>query len=162
VSRGFAIRPVRTSAEVAAAARLFRGYSASLDVDLGYQSFDEEVVGLPGRYAPPSGELFLAFDRTDAPIGCAALRGLEGDGRCEMKRLFLLPEARGLGVGRALAEEVVRSARALGYRELLLDTMPSMQAAIGIYEKLGFERIAAYYAPTPACTLYMRLTLRHA
>ena len=91
-------------------------------------------------------------------IGCAGMRPL-GNGVCEMKRLFLRPEARGLGLGRALAEAIVATARERGYRTIRLDTLPSMASAIALYEDLGFERIEPYYAPTPPGTVFMEFTL---
>lgn len=156
---GFHILPVRTPGDLAATADLFAGYAASLPVDLGYQDFDGELAALPGKYAPPAGELFLARDAAGAPLGCVGLRPLRDDGCCEMKRLFLLPAARGLGLGRALTEAVVEQARSLGYRELRLDTLASMTAAQTLYARMGFEPIAPYYEPTPAGTVFMGLKL---
>lgn len=155
----FNIAPVRTAGDLAATADLFAAYAAALPVDLGYQDFDGELAALPGKYAPPAGELFLARDTAGAPLGCVGLRPLADDGCCEMKRLFLLPDARGLGLGRALTEAVVDQARRSGYRELRLDTLPTMTTAIALYERQGFERIAPYYAPTPPGTVFMALAL---
>lgn len=158
----FHIAPVRSSEDLAATAALFAGYAASLPVDLAYQDFDGELAALPGKYAPPAGELFLARDVAAAPLGCVGLRPLAEEGCCEMKRLFLLPAARGLGLGRALTEAVVDHARAAGYRELRLDTLASMTAAQSLYRSMGFQGIAPYYAPTPSGTVFMGLTLRPA
>jgi len=156
----FSIRPVRTADDLAAVAALFQDYVATLDVDLGYQDFSHELAGLPGKYAPPGGELLLARDASGQPLGCAALRPIPPDGCCEMKRLYLLPAARGLGLGKAMTEAVIQAARALGYDELRLDTLPSMTTAMRLYEALGFERTGPYYAPTPDGTVFMRLRLR--
>jgi len=138
-------------------ADLFRGYAASLPVDLDYQDFDDELAALPGKYAPPKGVLLLARD-ADGALGCVGLRAL-AEGVCEMKRLYLLPAARGLGLGRALADAAVAEARRLGYRELRLDTLPTMARAIAMYEQMGFERIEPYYRPTPPGTVFMALRL---
>jgi len=154
----FRIRTVATPDDLDAVAALFDGYAASLPVDLGYQDFAAELAGLPGKYAAPHGALLLARDSAGAPLGCVALRPLD-DGVCEMKRLFLRPEARGTGLGRALAEAIVAAGRERGYRELRLDTLPSMTSAIALYERLGFERIEPYYAPTPPGTVFMALQL---
>ena len=159
MTTGFQIAPARAPADLAAVAELFAGYAASLPVDLGYQDFDGELAALPGKYAPPAGELFLARDAAGAPLGCVGLRPLPDAGCCEMKRLFLLPAARGLGLGRALTERVVDQARRRGYRELRLDTLAGMTTAQALYEKRGFERIAPYYAPTPEGTVFMALKL---
>jgi len=140
-------------------AGLFRAYAASLPVDLGYQDFAAELAALPGKYAPPQGALLLARTPAGEALGCVALRPLETAGVCEMKRLFLRPAARGLGVGRGLAEAIVAQARALGYREIRLDTLPSMTTAVALYEALGFVRTGAYYAPTPPGTIFMALEL---
>jgi len=159
MAAAFDIRPVRTRADLKATAELFRDYAAGLPIDLGYQDFAAEVAALPGKYAPPGGELLIARGADEAALGCAGLRPLLQEGCCEMKRLFVLPAARGLGVGRALAEAVILEARRRGYRELRLDTLSSMSAAIGLYEQLGFARIGAYYAPTPAGTVFMGVGL---
>lgn len=159
MTAGFHIAPVRTAEDLAATTDLFAGYAASLPFDLGYQDFDGELAALPGKYAPPAGELFLARDAAGAPLGCIGLRPLPGDGCCEMKRLFLLPAARGLGLGRALTETVVDHARRSGYRELRLDTLATMAAAQALYGTMGFARIAPYYTPTPPGTVFMALRL---
>ena len=154
----FRIAPARTPEDIATVADLFRDYAASLPVDLGYQDFEAELAALPGKYAPPQGELLLARDGDGEPLGCVGLRPLAAEA-CEMKRLYLLPAARGRGVGKALAEAVVEAARGLGYRELRLDTLATMATAATLYERMGFERIAPYYAPTPPGTVFMRLAL---
>jgi GNAT superfamily N-acetyltransferase len=155
----FEIRPARTELELKAAAVLFESYAASLPVDLDYQDFNSELANLPGEYSPPHGELLLAWDEAGNPLGCVALRRIQPDGCCEMKRLFVLPRARGLGLGRTIAQAMVERARRLGYSELRLDTLPGMDAAISMYEQMGFKRIGAYYAPTPGGTIFMSLEL---
>ncbi|HET6970507.1 MAG TPA: GNAT family N-acetyltransferase [Phenylobacterium sp.] len=157
---GVAIQPVRTPADLQATADLFRAYAASLPVDLGYQDFASEVEGLPGKYAPPAGEILLARDAAGEPLGCVGLRAIaSAEGVCEMKRLFLHPNGRGIGLGRALAGAIVGEARRIGYREIRLDTLPTMTAALALYERMGFARIAPYYAPTPSGTIFMALRL---
>jgi len=155
----FDIRAVRSAIDLQATAELFEAYAASLPIDLGYQDFASELADLPGKYAPPRGELLLARGGDGRAIGCVGLRPIQLEGCCEMKRLYLSPGARRLGLGRALTEAVIEAARQRGYRELRLDTLPSMAAAIGLYEQLGFNRIDPYYAPTPAGTVFMALKL---
>ena len=155
----FHIRPAETAQDLAAVAALLADYVASLPFDLAYQDFAAELAGLPGKYAPPAGALLLARDHVGQPLGCVALRPLPPAGRCEMKRLILTPAARGSGLGRALAQAVIAAARDRGYRELVLDTLPTMTTAIALYEAMGFRRIAPYYAPTPDGTVFLSLDL---
>jgi putative acetyltransferase len=137
---------------------LFRAYAASLPIDLGYQGFDGELASLPGKYAPPAGALLIARDANDAAVGCVAVRPLE-DGVCEMKRLYVAPEGRGSGLGRALAEAIIEAARAAGYREMRLDTLASMTGAQALYRSLGFVEIAPYYDTPIEGTVFMGLRL---
>lgn len=155
----YRISAVRTPEDLRSAAALFDAYARSLPVDLGYQDFGAELASLPGKYAPPGGELLLARQANGDAIGCVGMRPLAAEGCCEMKRLYLAPEARGTGLGRALAEAIVHRAREIGYRELRLDTLATMATAIGLYGQMGFARIEPYYAPTPPGTIFMALRL---
>jgi len=147
-----------TSAESLAEARqLFIEYQAALGVDLGFQDFQSELAGLPGKYAAPHGRLLLArVENTVA--GCVALRPLSGDA-CEMKRLFVRPAFRAHGVGRILAERIIAEARSIGYRRMCLDTLPSMGRAQQLYEALGFRDIEPYRYNPIAGTKYLGLDL---
>jgi ribosomal protein S18 acetylase RimI-like enzyme len=137
-----------TPARIEAVRALFGEYAASLDVDLAFQGFEAEVRGLPGDYAPPGGALRLAFDG-EAPVGCVAVRCLD-ETTGEMKRLYVAPAARGTGLGRRLALHAIEIAQSLGYARMRLDTLPSMNTAQALYERLGFREIAAYRAnPVP-------------
>jgi GNAT superfamily N-acetyltransferase len=144
----YAILPAASPADMADAARLFRAYADSLPIDLGYQGFEGELAALPGKYAPPAGALLIARADDGRAVGCVALRPIEGDGVCEMKRLYVLPEARGSGLGGALIAAILSAARAAGYKEMRLDTLPTMHAALAMYARAGFEPMPAYY-PTP-------------
>lgn len=157
--RSFQIAPVRTADDLAATIGLFRAYAASLDVDLGYQDFEGEMAAMPGQYAPPAGELLLAREAGGEPLGCVGLRPIAPSGCCEMKRLYVAPQGRGAGVGKALVDALVQAAERIGYREMRLDTLPSMAGAQALYRKLGFEVIAPYYDTPVAGTIFMRRAL---
>jgi ribosomal protein S18 acetylase RimI-like enzyme len=147
----------QSSGDVAAARALFEEYAASLDVDLAFQGFAEELAGLPAGYVPPAGALLLAHLDGDA-VGCAAVRALDG-GTCELKRLYVRPAARGHGLGRSLTEAALDRARALGYRRVRLDTLPSMTSAFALYRELGFREIESYRFNPVAGTRYLERDL---
>lgn len=137
---------------------LFREYQAAIGLDLCFQSFDAEVAGLPGVYAPPEGRLLFAYN--DGVLsGCIALRQLDLE-TCEMKRLFVRPQSRGNGTGRLLAERIIGEAREAGYKRMRLDTLPGiMDRAIALYRELGFTDIAPYYYNPVEGAKFMELNL---
>ena len=151
----FVIAPVRSAEDLAATVGLFTAYASSLGIDLAYQNFDAEMQAMPGKYAPPAGELLLARDAARTAVGCVGLRPTGTEGCCEMKRLYVAPEGRGSGLGKLLVEEIIREATRIGYREIRLDTLPSMAEAISLYEKAGFRRIAPYYETPIAGTIFL-------
>lgn len=151
----FRIGPAISAAELDAAGRLFDAYAASLGIDLAYQGFAEERAGLPGRYGAPAGRLLLARGVAGEALGCVALRPIEPAGCCEMKRLYVSPGARGLGLGRALIRAVVTEAKRIGYREMRLDTLPTMREAVALYRAEGFAPIPAYYDTPVAGTIFL-------
>ena len=136
---------------------LFGEYLEFLGCDLRFQGFDAEMAGLPGDYAPPSGALLVA-EEEGRLVGCVALRR-QADGVCEMKRLYVRPGSRGTGLGRKLAEEVVRTAREAGYGLLRLDTLDRLDAAMRLYESMGFRRRDPYYPNPLEGVVYWELDL---
>jgi GNAT superfamily N-acetyltransferase len=143
--------------QLAAVRALFEEYWQSFGFTPCFQNFGEEVAGLPGDYLPPAGRLALALVDGE-PAGCAALRPVDGE-RGEFKRLYVRPQYRGTGLGRALLAWVVAEARAAGYRELVCDTMPVMADALAMYERAGFARTEPYSLhPTPGA-IFLRLAL---
>jgi GNAT superfamily N-acetyltransferase len=136
---------------------LFREYEQFLQVDLCFQQFEEELAGLPGKYAAPQGALLLAMVDGQA-AGCVAMRPL-ADGVCEMKRLFVRPAFLGRGLGQKLAMTVIAEARTAGYTRMCLDTLEKLRPALALYRRLGFiERSAYYENPLPG-VVYLELVL---
>ncbi len=137
---------------------LFREYEQWLGVSLCFQGFDKELAELPGAYAPPQGRLYI-IENEGEPIGCIALRPMKEVGVCEMKRLYLRDNVRGHGIGRKLAERIIADARTIGYSLMKLDTLEQMTAARGLYLKLGFRVVPAYYDNPLPNVVYMELAL---
>ncbi|MCC0672915.1 GNAT family N-acetyltransferase [Clostridioides sp. ES-S-0145-01] len=136
---------------------LFTEYSNSLNIDLCFQDFNNELKTLPGKYKKPSGSLILAFVDENL-AGCVALKKLEDD-VCELKRLYVRDKFRRLKIGKILLEEIVKEAKKIGYTYMRLDTLPSMKSAQGLYEKIGFYDINPYtYNPIEGAR-YMELKL---
>jgi len=126
---------------------------------LAQQHFDRELAELPGPYAPPLGALLLA-EHGGIVIGCVGLKPLEPPNVCEMKRLFVRPEGRGLGAGHALVHHVLRAAHDAGYQVMRLDTMPSMHDAQRLYRSIGFHEIPAYNANPVEGALFFERALQ--
>lgn len=156
IGRG-TIEPASWPAEVPLARELFLEYAGWLDLDLCFQGFDAELAGLPGGYAPPDGNLWFA--RVDGAVaGVVGLRSFGAPvrsrgrtrGCCEMKRLWVRPDYRGLGLGRRLAQKTLEAAAAMGYRRMVLDTVHHMTEARALYASLGFrDRAAQVHDPHP-------------
>ena len=137
---------VQTAAELTQARGLFRAYFQFLaqedGLDLSSPGIEDELASLPGKFAPPEGRLIMAV-RSEQAMGCAALRRID-EQVCELKRMFVLPQFRGQGVGKALARKLIQNARTMGYEYMRLDTGNFWTAAIQLYESLGFQRIEPY------------------
>lgn len=147
-----------SAAQIAQARELFLEYAKSLGFSLCFQNFDKELASLPGDYSPPDGRLLLAEYESQV-AGCVALHKL-ADGICEMKRLYLRPQFRGKGLGRALAGRIIAEARQIGYQRMRLDTVePVMKDAVAMYRRIGFREIAPYCQNPMPGALYMELLL---
>ena len=171
----FSISLAHSESDIALISDLFRAYVDWLDIDLTYQDFASELDALPGKYASPDGALLLARDnRTNEVLGCIAMRplALEKDfssqnseyhgavRHCELKRLYMLPAARGRGIGRALVRKALLVAEQAGYDDVLLDTLPKMTSAIALYRLEGFELVDKYYDTPREETMFMSKRLR--
>jgi ribosomal protein S18 acetylase RimI-like enzyme len=158
VVKGLAFAQAESDEQIAQARELFLEYAQSLGFSLCFQNFDKELAHLPGDYAPPEGRLLLA-DYEGRLAGCVALHKLEPQ-ICEMKRLYLRPQFRGKGLGRALADRIITEARQIGYERMRLDTVePVMKDAVAMYRRLGFHEIAPYRTNPIAGAMYMELLL---
>jgi putative acetyltransferase len=150
-----------SAAELLATSEIFREYAVTLGFDLCFQDFEGEIANLPGDYATPRGALLLA--KVDGAIaGCCALRPLDSSdyvNAAEMKRLYVRPAFRGLGLGRQLAEAILNEARIEGYDSVLLDTLDDMEIARAMYEELGFKEIPPYYHNPLAGAHYLKVDL---
>jgi ribosomal protein S18 acetylase RimI-like enzyme len=149
----------QTQEQIQQARGLFKEYAGWLEIDLCFQSFEQELAELPGDYIPPTGCLLLAFD-DDQLAGCIALRRFD-ERTCEMKRLFVRAQFRGKGFGRQLIDAIIRAAKQIGYEHMRLDTLPpKMDDAIRLYRSYGFEEIDPYYNNPVPGALFMELNLR--
>lgn len=151
----------RVASELGELRRIFREYAQSIQVDLCFQDFDRELANLPGDYAPPRGSLLMATVNGEV-AGCCALRPLDATdypNACEMKRLYVRPAFRGLGLGRDLAERILDAARQSGYHCVLLDTLDEMETARALYQDLGFAEVPPYYHNPLAGAHYLKADL---
>ncbi len=156
--RAVEIRTAAGPEDMATLRALFLEYQDWLRVDLCFQDFETELASLPGAYAPPEGALWLATV-DGALAGCVGFRPHEGDATSEMKRLWLRPPYRKLGLGRRLAVTCIEAARAAGYRTICLDTLSFMDEARALYADLGFHEIPAYYDNPLDDVRYLELDL---
>lgn len=137
--------------------KLITDYTSALGRDLSFQHLDEELDDLAGKYMAPNGELLVAVDG-DKVLGMVAYHRLN-DSRCEMKRLYVVPESRGLHLGDKLIAAITEHAAVAGYSELVLDTIKPLKAAIYLYHKHGFIECEPYYHNPMDDVIYMRKEL---
>ena len=137
--------------------KLFIEYSTWINSDLNFQDFDNELMNLPYKYTPPDGRLYIAY-ANNTTAGCIALKRYDLK-RCEMKRLFVKPEFRELGIGKELVNRIIADAIDIGYEYMILDTLRTFSQALSIYTKLGFEEIEPYYDNPWDDVIYLSLNL---
>ena len=154
----FRIERMNSDSDVALTLEMFTAYARSLKIDLGFQEFEAELAGFPGKYASPAGVVLLARTDHGDTLGCVAMRPLVGS-CCEMKRLYVTPEGRGLGIGTALVTAVIKEAERFGYKVMKLDTLSTMIEAVRLYRRQGFVDIEAYYDTPIADTVFMQRQL---
>jgi putative acetyltransferase len=158
----YTISSALTPTDYTIASTLFHAYASSLDLDLTFQNFTNELANLQKMYSPPTGVLLLAKSATttEESIGCVGVRALDSSlGICEMKRLYVGPEGRGKGIGKALALRAMLEAKRLGYAKMRLDTLATMTAALELYRGLGFTDIEAYYHNPLDGVVYLEVDL---
>jgi ribosomal protein S18 acetylase RimI-like enzyme len=161
VSTDVGLHPAISATELDGVRTLFMEYAATLTIDLCFQNFSAELEALPGEYATPRGALVFASVNGEL-AGCCAMRPLDAvdyPNACEMKRLFVRPNYRGLRLGRLLAESILDLSRQAGYDCILLDTLDDMESARALYQELGFEEIPPYYFNPIAGAHYLRAKL---
>jgi ribosomal protein S18 acetylase RimI-like enzyme len=161
------IRPAIFPVDKPIVSELFLAYAQSLPIKLDFQGFEDELAGLPGKYAVENGgAVLLAYTSSEQHatqetiIGIVALRSFPTTTSiptCELKRLYLTPPSRGLGVSKHLMAAVLARARQLGYAEMLLDTLASMTAARHLYSRYGFTEIPSYYPSVSGAVFYKLL-----
>ena len=152
------IKQAQTELEIEAVRWLFTEYQRFLNADLCFQSFEEELNSLPGKYVHPNGDLLIGLIDKKI-VGCVAVRKLD-DNTCEMKRLYVTSETKGTGLGKKLAEQIIRIAKNLGYKTIRLDTLERLTEAMRLYEKLGFKKTDAYYKNPLPGVIYWKLNLK--
>ena len=138
--------------------KLIIAYSNELNRDLSFQNFDKELSNLKEKYTYPNGKVICCKTEDNEVIGCVAFTK-HSDVRCELKRLYVLPEYRKFGIGKKLLESIIEEARKDNYKEIVLDTIKPLKSAIKLYEKYGFKEIPSYYNNPMDDVIYMKLDL---
>ena len=137
---------------------LIREYTEWFGRDLAFQGLDDELEHVGDKYLPPEGRLIVALDDGGAVVGCVAYHRLD-DATAEMKRLYVRPAFRGSGLGSLLVDRIIADAREIGYRQMLLDTLPPLESAIRMYRALGFYEIPCYNDSPVDETIFLCLDL---
>jgi ribosomal protein S18 acetylase RimI-like enzyme len=143
MNRNFIYKKLETNEEILGAKNLIIEYIQWLDQDLCYQNIDDELNNFPKKYDEPEGAFIIAKDNSNI-VGCVGIRKIENK-ICEMKRLFVNENYKGKGIGKKLVEIIIEEARTKNYEKIRLDTLSTMESALKIYYKNGFNKIEPYY-----------------
>ena len=138
--------------------QLIKEYTGRLNRDLSFQNLKDELSNLKEKYTAPNGKTLAAVDN-DEVLGMVAYKR-HSDVRCEMKRLYVIPSARGLHLGDALVKDIIDCAKTAGYKEMVLDTLKPMKAAIHLYKKYGFDECEPYYCTVSYTHLFLMIFVR--
>ena len=152
------LKEVDSNEDYKVATELFKEYASQIGFDLEFQNFNEELQKIESHYSPPRGAIFIAWNEEGAPIGCFGIRKFD-ESICELKRMYLKTEARGLGIGKQLLKKAIEVGSRLGYKKMRLDTLPSMDSAIKLYETTGFYNIEPYRFNPIEGALYYEIKL---
>ena len=139
---------------------LFREYQQALGEDLCFQSFEAELENPLKKYDLNKGAILLAYHENEV-CGCIALQSLDDKEKavCEMKRLYVRPAFRKLGIGKLLVDKILEVAREKGYKKMKLDTLKRLEAAIDLYKTYGFTTTQPYYQNPLGDVVYMEKDL---
>ena len=130
--------------------KLFKEYKSELNVDVSFQPTDEKADEIIKIYD----KIYVALNDNNI-AGCIAFHKMTDDKNCEMKRLYVRKEFRGLHIGQLLLQHAINEAKKLNYNAIYLDTLEKLKAACRLYESFGFEKIDAYYNnPLPKVCYY--------
>lgn len=143
----------QTPSDIAAIKQLCIDYSNWLPVDLGFQDFNQELHDFPKGFV-----CLILAKQAGKPVGAVALKS-HSKTTCEMKRLFIKPQAQGKGIGRLLSERIMHEAKGLGYSEMILDSLKRLKPAVALYQSLGFTEIEPYNFNPEDDVIYMRRDL---
>jgi len=150
---------VKSDKEYKTVIELFKEYAFQINVDLSFQNFDIELKEIQKQYSRPYGIIFIVYDIDKKPIGCFGIRKL-ADTICELKRMYLKKEIRGMGIGNKLLTKAIEIGKELKYKRMRLDTLPTMESAIGLYKKIGFYEIDSYRFNPIEGTKYFEIQLK--
>lgn len=155
----WSVRLVDSGPDLALVEQLFREYRSWHEDETCFAGFEKEVASLPSPYIRPSGALLLAT-LEDEPVGCAGIKATDDRACCELKRLYVRPVGRGMGIGLGLVRRALREGQKLGYDRIRLDSLAWMEKAISLYREMGFREIEPYRADVPTDAVFLGRSLR--